>query len=112
MDNNWIKKLKVGDKVIVQSSFLGDNREEIGTVEKMNKKTVKINGILYQHNGVERAEWSRRIISPFTEEGEKRVLLAEERRGLISFLERTNFGTMSIEKLRKIYKIVKDEDHE
>lgn len=49
--NEWLKTLKVGDKVIVESRY----KRTITTVEKITAAgNIKANGILFNSNGMER----------------------------------------------------------
>lgn len=65
--NDWIKDLKVGDKVIVSSLY----RKSVGTVEKITPAgNIKVNGILFNSNGWERGggAWDRSYLSKATPE--------------------------------------------
>lgn len=70
--NDWLKNLKVGDKVIV-SCRMGD---VIRTVEKITPAgNIKVNGTLFNSNGLERGgdTWNMTYLHEATPEAVQKV---------------------------------------
>lgn len=115
MSSDWIKNLKVGDKVIVHYAGRGFVPRSVQIVTKINKTTVVVGRDLYSLAGVSRGgdAWSKTYIFPYTEEEENKILLEEEHRKLQFYLSnRVKWDDLPIEKLREIYKIVNEDGHE
>ena len=70
MSNEWIKNLKVGDKVIITTQF---KEPRIAEVEKITPKGfVKVDGMLFNENGSQRtSSWYTSRITECTEEREE-----------------------------------------
>ncbi len=106
MEKDWIKNLKVGDEVILESGGWNHNRH-IEKVEKINKTTVRVCGSLYTFDGYERCSgWHRSTIHQLTDESRIEVEIENEGRSLRAKLCKVNWDVIPIEKLRSITKIL------
>lgn len=99
---DWIEKLKVGDKVLINNRY-GDC---IGEVEAINKATIKVKGLLFsKKDGFLRGadSWNRRYLVEATEQ---RIKATQERleREHISYilLHEINYSVVSLDTLRQI----------
>lgn len=102
--NNWIKNLKVGDDVIVAPGYGGIKRIE--KVEKINKSSIVVGGVLFGFSGVERSSWGRAMLLECTAEAREKVLTARERYHIVNKLKSCMWDDVPIEDLRKIYNIL------
>lgn len=102
---NWITKLKVGDEVIVARSR---GPRSIERVEKINKTTIKVDGVLYHFSGYERGGgWNSRYIEECTDERREEVAGEIEKRRYVFYFQNKSWSGESLEKLRELYKIDK-----
>ena len=110
MDNEWIKELKVGDEVIVESGGWSHIRS-IKKVQKINKVTIKVGGSLFSINsGCERGEgWHMGTLYQCTPQAKEEIRLAREKNEFVAYLLGFNWRTLENEKLRKIYNIIKED---
>ena len=113
MKEDWIKDLKVGDEVIIVSGG-GSYYEHVERVEKVNKTTVRVCGTLFSIiDGFERSRgWHCSRIIQCTEEEKERIKIDTEKRKLCFKLSRIEWNTIPIDRLRKIYLILKEDSHE
>lgn len=113
MKENWIKDLKVGDEVIIVSGGW-NNYEHVEKVEKVNKTTVRVCDTLFSIvDGFERCSgWHPSRIIQCTEEAKERIKIDTEKRKLCIELSKIGWNTIPIDKLRKIYSILKGDSHE
>jgi len=106
----WLNSLKVGDIVAEHTSHYGDNTYSIVTIEKITKTgQIKVSGNDSKYkNGREMGNsgsWSiSRHIVPITDEIKESV----ERRKLLNFIEKTKWGEVTTEKLRKIKAVLEE----
>ena len=104
--NNWIKNLKVGDEVIVEPGYGGIKRIE--KVEKINKSSIVVGGVLFGFSGVERGSGGRALmIFECTAEAREKVLTARERYYIVNKLRNCNWDDVPIEKLREVYNLMR-----
>lgn len=107
MNKDWAKDLKVGDEVIYEPC---EGTRRIAKVEKVNKTTVNVNGSLFYFNGRQRGDvYFPSRISPCTEKAKEEVIKEIERNKLIRALTNTAWARYDTDKLRRIYKILKEE---
>lgn len=113
MKEDWIKDLKVGDEVIIISGGW-NNYEHVERVEKVNKTTVRVCGTLFSIiNGFERSRgWHSSRIIQCTEEAKERIKIDTEKRKLCVKLSKIEWYTIPIDRLRKIYSILKKDSHD
>ena len=102
--NNWIKNLKVGDEVIVAPGY--GEIKRIERVEKINKSSIVVGGVLFGFSGVERSSWGRAMLFECTDEARERVQNERERYYIVNKLRNYNWDDVPIEDLRKIYNIL------
>lgn len=103
---NWIEHLKVGDKVIVNSRYQG---RMVGSVEKINKATIKVAGVLFNKDGFQRGGgWLGATLSECTPDTERAVLDEREKMRLVRYFERKVWSNESLDRLRKFYKLDKE----
>lgn len=110
MDKKWIKELKVGDEVIVESGGWG-HRRSIEKVEKINKVTIKVGGSLFSiDSGYERGDgWHMAALHQCTPQAKEELRIERERNKIISFLMGFPWSRLSYENLLKVYNIVKED---
>jgi len=99
--DNWIEKLKVGDKVLVHDNLL--------PVEKVHKIHVVVAGTKYRKNGgypVGEWRYGLKRIEEATPERIAESADKKARRAAISRIERQNLNWCSTETLQKIVDIL------
>lgn len=108
MNNKWIKELKVGDEVIVESGGLGHWRS-IEKVEKINKVTIKVRGLLFGiDSGYERGGgWHTATLLQCTPQAKEELRIEREKDMMASQLVGFPWRRLSYEKLLKVYNTVK-----
>ncbi len=111
MDNNWIKELKVGDEVIVESCGWG-HRRSIEKVEKINKVTIKVGGSLFSiDSGYERGDgWHNATLNQCTTQAKEELRIKQEKDRIAARLFVFPWSRLSYEKLLKVYNIVKEDE--
>ena len=113
-DKDWLQKLKVGDEVVIDSSRYGVTNYEIAVVEKVNTKTIRVQGELYyKTTGFLRggSSFSGNFLVPCTPELKQQILDEKERKRLIRYIK-TNIEeeeNISLVTLRKISILLHDE---
>lgn len=111
MNNDWIKNLKIGDEVIIHYGGIRHGvLPKISNVEKINKVTVSVNGILYNiKDGFERGRdhWSYRYITECTIEKKADLAVRYERADILTEIAQTKWSEMPIEKLREVFAIIR-----
>lgn len=105
---DWLKELKVGDKVIIRERR---DYSRIALVEKVNKTTIKVNGrLFYKEFGYERCDfYARPFLVKATEEEIARVKDEDEKRSIVSTLSRLYFEQFSLETLRQVKAVLNKE---
>lgn len=111
MDNNWIKELKVGDEVIVESGGWS-HRRSIEKVEKINKVTIKVGGSLFSiDSGYERGDgWHKATLYQCTPQAREELRIKQEKDRIAARLIGFPWSRLSYEKLLKVYNIVKEDE--
>ena len=110
MDNKWIKELKVGDEVIVESGDWG-HPKRIEKVEKINKVTIKVGGSLFHiDSGYEKGDgWHMDSLHQCTPQAKEELQIEQEKGRIASYLIGFPWSRLSYEKLLKVYNIVKED---
>ena len=107
MKENWIENLKVGDEVVVNFGF-GRGVRTIAKVEKVNKASVNVEGVLYDFSGRKKPKdtWYNNYISPCSEEVKNAVKEEMFRRNICGKLSIMAWDELSTEKLMAISEIL------
>lgn len=107
----WLDNLKVGDKVAMDLGSFGFRNWTITEITKITptRRMETKNGYKLSNNGYEMGKkdaWtpSRKIV-PLTED----ILNEIKKKKLLSNIDNTDFKSLSIDKLEKIYKIIETE---
>lgn len=101
----WIKKLKVGDEVIVHSRY----QNSIGTVTAVNKITVKVDkSLYYKTSGFIRNSdyWNSAYIEEATEEKVEKLKLAKQRTILALRIKKIAYYDLTREQVDKLNSIL------
>ena len=106
MSNEWIKNLKVGDKVILTAQF---KEPRIAEVEEITPKGfVKVYGMLFNKNGSQRtSSWYTSHITECTEEREEELRQRAVIGNARDLMSRCSF--LSYEQAVKIIEILGEE---
>jgi len=107
---NNFENVKVGDTVIIHTRY----REDIGTVTKVNKVTFevtcgKVSTLYNKNDGWERGRnsWNPNWVVPATEESMKKVMETNRKNELAWRIGKTDWNSLSLDLLEKIYELVK-----
>ena len=111
MDKQWIKELKVGDEVIVESGGWRHHRS-IEKVEKINKVTIRVCGSLFSiDSGYERGDgWHMATLYQCTPQAKEELRIEREKDRIASHLIGFPWSRLSYENLLKVYNIVKESE--
>lgn len=109
LNENFCPIFHVGDDVtIVHSHFVGDSYT-FTEISKINKLTYKVDGRLFYKDSLDerrkKQKWDRTNYITATTQEQRDVAL---RRNIATRLAHHNFSKMSLLKLRKIDKIIKE----
>lgn len=105
INNDWLKELKVGDKVVVNNRY----RKILTTVIKITPKGfIKTeNGFQFNSDGTQRSSniWDSATLLQFTDE----VMLEFKKNKLVNQCKEIKFSELTIEQLEQILLIVNKE---
>lgn len=101
--DEWIKNLKVGDKVIVSGRFNLDFVDQV--VKILPSGNIKTSKSLFKPNGFERSSdrWNTNNISQYTEEKQNKI----NHRIRCHFLTNVTFIDLPADVVQQIYTLVK-----
>lgn len=106
--NDWISNLKPGDKVFVN----GNNRKDIGTVERITPSgIIVVDGELYNKSGERRGgnfTYWRPWITEYSEKEQREIEKTRREKRTLNFLIDFNFRSLSPELCAEIEKLIKD----
>ena len=116
MENkDWLKELKIGDKVIVDSSRFGQKNLSIYQVKKITKKgflrvgTSKLDGGLFRNGGQKVDSYGYNHLVQWTQELEDQIRARNKLRRNVHQLLKINWVDVSTEKIEKIIEILDKE---
>lgn len=110
MEKKEIKDLEVGDIVIVHTPY----HNRIAKVDKVTLQHIIVDGTKYLKKDGYLSNgdvWCTTRITVPSAEDCKRVLVHNEKKRLIASLKATDYYLLSIDQLRKIYKILNEQDN-
>lgn len=112
MNENWLNTLKVGDKVIVSSSFV----ESIDVVERLTKTQILLKNTYkkYRRNsGVEISgdKWNFTRLYEATEEAVNKIREKNKRKILINRINSLNLYLLTTDVLEQIDSLTNDDNH-
>lgn len=110
MDNNdWLKSLKVGDKIIVDSTGLYGSGESVHTVEKITPSwQIKVSGYDSKFkNGQMLGNWRFKLVK-WTNEKEEAIKYGCANRAMASQLLKYDFTKLNNDKLSRIIHIINE----
>lgn len=110
--NDWLKSLKVGDTVIVESSGAYRGRM-IDTIERLTKTQIITSvGKFRRNSGDEVGDyntWTSKWIKEPTPEMINNIIYEKKRESAIRVIRHTEWKKIDLEKLVRIMKVLVDE---
>ena len=110
MSDEWINKLKAGDKVYVKSSGLGSTtRHNLTTVKKITPKGYvrTEDGSLFRNGTCKTSEWSWVDLAQWTQEIEDKLKAKAHFNQLAHSINAVDARTLTLEQVQKIFDIIK-----
>ena len=112
MSDEWIKNLKVGDKVYIDSSKFGETKLSLTTVKKITPKgyvrTNDNNDSLFR-NGLYRIdECARWYLVQWTQELEDKLKAEAHFNQLAHAINAIDARTLTPDQVQKIYNVIKE----
>ena len=106
----WIKTLRVGDKVAVKRDVFGTISYYTETIKKITPKgQIRLNDdSLFKTNGVKQGEYSQPCIVPY----DQTIKDSFRKNKICGDLLRFKYVDLPLEKLEEIYKIVMNSNNE
>ena len=111
MSDEWIKELKVGDKVYAKSSGLGSTiRYSLTTVKKITPKghVRTEEGSLFRNGTCKTGEWSWIDLTQWTQELEDKLKAKAHFNQLAHSINAVDARTLTPDQVQKIFDIIKD----
>ena len=102
-----LKDLQVGDEVVIEG--LGYLRR-LAKIERMTKTLFVVKGFRFNRKTGRQHEnlgWESKFISIPTNEQKERLLEAQRKSNIISYIEKFNFDSLSVEELLQVYNIIR-----
>lgn len=110
-NKEWIKTLKVGDEVFVNTHNLGYKISyRVSHIEKITEKFIKVHGFesKFRMNGtlVGSDIWNTAVLEEYTEEKKSMVLRNRQKRKIIRFVEKIE--ELDASKMQELYNKVSE----
>ena len=112
MNDEWIKELKAGDKVYIDSSRFGSTALDLTTVKKITPKgyvrTNDNNDSLFRNGWYQIDSCSRWHLVQWTQEIEDKLKAKAHFNQLAHSINAVDARTLTPDQVQKIYDIIKD----
>ena len=102
-----LKDLQVGDEVVIKG--LG-YPERIAKIERITKTQIVVNGYKFNRGSGSQCGnngWEGKNIYVLTDELKEQLQEVQRKRNIISYIEKFNFNSLSVEELLQVYNIIK-----
>lgn len=113
MGTEWIKNLKVDDKVYIDTGRFDSNNLDLTTVKKITPKghvrTNDNNDSLFRNGAYRIDSWTHWYLVQWTQELEDKLKAEAQFNHLAHYINAVDARTLTPEQVQKIYDIIKEE---